>query len=116
MSPKINNAIDHTYTEKQEAVMAFLREYIELYDRSPTLGEIATFLGVTTPTAHGHIVSLTKKGAIAGRRQEARSLTIRDPKFKPDTSAEARIRRMATKSPDFKKFIIELADELKNGK
>ena len=110
----MKNVIDLNYTDKQEAVMAFIREYIELYDRSPTLGEIAKFLDVTTATAHGHICALTKKGAVASKHQEARSITIRDPKFRPDTSAEARIRRMATKNKEFRGFIIDLAKELQN--
>lgn len=116
MRSKTANAIDRTYTDKQGEVMGFLREYIELYDRAPTLNEIAKFLDVATATAHGHICALTKKGALAGKRQEARSITIRDPQFKPDTSAEARIRRMAAKDEDFREFIIELAKELQNGK
>lgn len=108
------NVIDLTYTDKQTEVMAFLCEYIELYDRSPTLNEIAKFLDVTTTTAHGHICALAKKGALASKRQEARSITIRDPRFKPDTSAETRIRRMAMKSEEFREFIIKLAEELRN--
>ncbi len=106
------NTIDHTYTDKQAKVMAFLREHVELYDRAPTMNEIAKFLDVTPATAHGHIVKLTQKGAIASRHREARSLTIRDPQFAPDTSAEARIRRMAKKSPEFRTFIVELAEEI----
>jgi SOS-response transcriptional repressor LexA len=100
------------YTTKQVEIMEFLRGYIELYDRAPTLSEIAEGMDISPQTAHGHIMRLVRIGAISSRTHQARSITIRDEDYKPETSNEAKIRRMAQRDPDFRQFIVELAKEL----
>jgi repressor LexA len=55
---------------------------------SPTLGEIAEMLGVSTPTIYEHICALEKKGALRRRRYEARSLEVLDDRFLPGEGGE----------------------------
>ncbi len=101
------------YTDKQLLVIRFVKEYIELNDRAPTINEVGEHLGVRSVTAWGHICALVKKGAMSRRRGEFRSMTIRDDDYKPDTSIETKVRRMADKDEDFKLIIVSLADELR---
>lgn len=101
-----------SYTTKQIAILTFLREYIETYDHPPTISEIGEEMEITTQTAHGHLMCLVRRGAIASQAHQARSITIRDPKFKPDTSNESKIRRMANRDEKFRQFILDLAEEL----
>lgn len=101
------------YTDKQLAVIKFVKAYIELNDHAPTLSEVGEHLGVASVTAWGHICALVKKGAMSRRRGEFRSMTIRDEDHKPDTSIETKVRRMADKDKNFRSFIVSLADELR---
>lgn len=100
------------YTPKQVEILTYIKEYIETYDRPPTNSEVGEALGITTQTAHGHLMRLVRRGAISSRTHQARSVTIRDPQFKPETSNEAKIRRMANRDPKFRQFILDLAEEL----
>jgi SOS-response transcriptional repressor LexA len=100
------------YTAKQRDILRYIKEYIETYDRPPTNSEIGAAMKITAQTAHGHLMRLTKRGAISSRTHEARSITIRDPDFKPETSNESKIRRMAHRDPAFRQFILDLAAEL----
>ena len=100
------------YTTKQVEILNFLKEYIETYDRPPTNSEVGEAMKITTQTAHGHLMRLVKRGAIASQTHQARSVTIRDPDFKPETSNEAKIRRMAMRDEKFRQFILDLAEEL----
>ncbi len=50
---------------RQKQVLKFLKEYIEKYGYSPTLGEIAEAMGVSSlATVHEHLQSLVLKGVI----------------------------------------------------
>lgn len=69
------------YTPKQLKVMQFIRDFRGENMVSPTLEELADHLGVTKPTAFGHIEALIKKGALTKTRSEARSLEITDQQF-----------------------------------
>ncbi len=100
------------YTTKQVEILTFIKEYIETYDRPPTNSEIGESMEITAQTAHGHLMCLVRRGAIASQAHQARSITIRDQKFKPDTSNESKIRRMASRNPEFRQFILDLAEEL----
>jgi repressor LexA len=71
------------YTPKQLRVMEFIRDFRAEHRVSPTLEELAGHLGVTKPTAFGHIEALIRKGALRKTRAEARSLDILDPEFAP---------------------------------
>lgn len=62
--------------ELQNKVLAFLVEYISAHGQSPTLAEIATFVGITPPAVLFHLRSLEKKGSII-RSGENRGITLR---------------------------------------
>ena len=54
-----------TLYRKQKQILDFLKQYIDKYGYSPTLGEIAEAIGVSSlATVHEHIGTLAKKGVI----------------------------------------------------
>jgi repressor LexA len=51
--------------KRQKDILNFVREYIDKYGYSPTLGEIAEAMGLSSlATVHEHLMALVKKGAI----------------------------------------------------
>lgn len=75
------------YTPKQLRIMEYIAKVNREKGYSPTYAEIASVLGVSTPTVYEHICALEKKGALRRQRYEARSLEVLDPKFMPETEA-----------------------------
>ena len=73
------------YTPKQLRIMEYIAKINREKGYSPTYAEIASVLGVSTPTVYEHICALEKKGALRRQRYEARSLEVLDPKFLPET-------------------------------
>lgn len=61
-------------THRQSQVLAFIRDYIAVKGYSPTVREIAAFFGFSTTAAYGHVMLLTKKGAIQRDSGVARSM------------------------------------------
>ena len=54
-----------TLYRKQKQILDFIKQYIDKYGYSPTLGEIAEAIGVSSlATVHEHIGTLVKKGVI----------------------------------------------------
>lgn len=54
-----------TLYRKQKQTLDFIRQYIDKYGYSPTLGEIAEAIGVSSlATVHEHIGTLVRKGVI----------------------------------------------------
>lgn len=54
-----------TLYKRQRQILRFIKEYIEKYGYSPTLGEIADAMGVSSlATVHEHLQTLVKKGVI----------------------------------------------------
>src|SRR5689334_6347399 len=54
-----------TLYRRQRQILKFIKEYIEKYGYSPTLGEIAEAMGVSSlATVHEHIQTLVNKGVI----------------------------------------------------
>lgn len=76
------------YTPKQLKIMQYISKTNQEKGYSPTLGEIAEMLGVSTPTIYEHICALEKKGALRRRRYEARSLEVLDDRFLPGEGGE----------------------------
>ena len=76
------------YTPKQLKIMQYISKTNQEKGYSPTLGEIAEMLGVSTPTIYEHICALEKKGALRRRRYEARSLEVLDDRFLPGEGKE----------------------------
>ncbi|MBN1807775.1 MAG: HTH domain-containing protein [Planctomycetes bacterium] len=76
------------YTPKQLKIMQYISKTNQDKGYSPTLGEIAEMLNVSTPTVYEHICALEKKGALRRRRYEARSLEVLDERFLPTEHGE----------------------------
>lgn len=54
-----------TLYRRQKQILDFIRQYIEKYGYSPTLGEIAVSIGVSSlATVHEHLQALVRKGVI----------------------------------------------------
>jgi repressor LexA len=65
-------------TEKQLAVLDFIRDFIHDRGISPTLDEMSQFFGVSKITIYEHVNALEKKGAISKTPNMARSITLVD--------------------------------------
>lgn len=73
--------------KRQKDILNFLREYIDKYGYSPTLGEIAEAMGLSSlATVHEHLMALVKKGAIRKFEGTVRGIELLDEfKIKPRT-------------------------------
>ena len=63
-------------TEKQLAVLNFIRDYIRDRGISPTLDEMSQYFGVSKITIYEHVNALEKKGALRKTRNLARSIEL----------------------------------------
>ena len=75
-------------TEKQSAVLGFIRDYIHDKGISPTLDEISQYFGVSKITIYEHVNALEKKVALRKRRNMARSISL----VEDDVRAARRLR------------------------
>ncbi len=68
-----------TLYKRQKQVFRFIRDYIDKYGYSPTLGEIAEAMGVSSlATVHEHLQTLAKKGVIKKFEGSVRGIEIVD--------------------------------------
>ena len=65
-------------TERQLAVLNFIRDYIGDKGISPTLDEMSQFFGVSKITIYEHVSALEKKGAVRKTRNMARAIELVD--------------------------------------
>lgn len=71
-----------TLYKRQKQILDFIRDYIDKYGYSPTLGEIAEAMGVSSlATVHEHIESLVKKGVIKKFEGTVRGIELLDQKI-----------------------------------
>ncbi|MHC5210213.1 MAG: transcriptional repressor LexA [Planctomycetota bacterium] len=63
-------------TERQLAVLNFIRDFIRDKGISPTLDEMSQFFGVSKITVYEHVNALEKKGAIRKTRNMARAIEL----------------------------------------
>lgn len=69
-----------TLYRRQKQILQFIKDYIEKYGYSPTLGEIADAMGVSSlATVHEHLQSLVKKGVIRRYEGAVRGIEITAP-------------------------------------
>jgi repressor LexA len=66
-------------TEKQLAVLNFIRDFIRDRGIAPTLDEMSQYFRVSRITVHEHVNALEKKGALTKTRNMARSITLVAP-------------------------------------
>lgn len=71
-----------TLYKRQKQILDFIRSYIDKYGYSPTLGEIAEAMGVSSlATVHEHLQALVKKGIIKKFDGAVRGIEILDKKI-----------------------------------
>lgn len=71
-----------TLYRKQKQILGFLKQYIDKYGYSPTLGEIAEAIGVhSLATVHEHLQTLAQKGVIKKFEGAVRGIEILDQKI-----------------------------------
>lgn len=71
-----------TLYRRQKQILDFIRQYIEKYGYSPTLGEIAESIGVSSlATVHEHLQALTQKGVIKRFEGAVRGIELIDQKI-----------------------------------
>lgn len=63
-------------TEKQLAILSFIRDFIRDKGISPTLDEMSQYFGVSKITIYEHVNALEKKGALRKTRNLARSIEL----------------------------------------
>ncbi len=66
-------------TERQLAVLNFIRDFIRDRGISPTLDEMSQYFGVSKITIYEHVSALEKKGALRKTRNLARSIELVEP-------------------------------------
>lgn len=71
-----------TLYRRQKQILDFIKQYIEKYGYSPTLGEIAESIGVSSlATVHEHLQALTQKGVIKRFEGAVRGIEVIDQKI-----------------------------------
>lgn len=71
-----------TLYRRQKQILDFLKQYINKYGYSPTLGEIAEAIGVSSlATIHEHLQALVKKGVIKKFEGAVRGIEVLDQKI-----------------------------------
>jgi repressor LexA len=66
-------------TEKQQAILDFINEYVEANSFPPSIREIGKHFGVYPATIQDHISALERKGYLQKRRFQTRSLSDSAP-------------------------------------
>lgn len=71
-----------TLYRRQKQILEFIKQYIDKYSYSPTLGEIAEAIGVSSlATVHEHLQALSNKGVIKRFEGAVRGIEVLDQKI-----------------------------------
>ena len=71
-----------TLYRRQKQILDFIKQYIDKYTYSPTLGEIAEAIGVSSlATVHEHLQALSQKGAIKRFEGAVRGIEVLDQRI-----------------------------------
>ncbi len=71
-----------TLYRRQKQILSFIKQYIDKYSYSPTLGEIAEAIGVSSlATVHEHLQALSSKGVIKRFEGAVRGIEVVDQKL-----------------------------------
>src|SRR3989338_3444244 len=71
-----------TLYRRQKQILGFIKQYIDKYGYSPTLGEIAEAIGVSSlATVHEHLQALSSKGVIKRFEGAVRGIEVLDQKI-----------------------------------
>ena len=81
-----------TLYRRQKQILKFIGDYIEKYNYSPTLGEIAEALGVSSlATVHEHLQNLEKKGLIRKFEGSVRGIELIEQPGAPLKTIELKV-------------------------
>jgi len=64
------------FTVKQGQYLAFIYHYTKLNRRPPAQTDIQRFFGVTPPSVHNMILTLERKGLLARKPGQSRSIEV----------------------------------------
>jgi repressor LexA len=78
-----------TLYKRQKQILKFIKDYIDKYGYSPTLGEIAEAMGVSSlATVHEHVQALAKKGVIKKFDGSVRGIEVTDAAYSTPRTIE----------------------------
>jgi len=63
-------------TEKQQAILDFIQEYMEEHQYPPSVREIGKYFGIYPATVQDHISALERKGCLQKRRFQSRTISV----------------------------------------
>jgi repressor LexA len=63
-------------TEKQQAILDFIQEYLEEHQYPPSVREIGKHFGIYPATVQDHISALSRKGFLQKQRFQSRSISV----------------------------------------
>lgn len=63
-------------TDRQQAVLDFINQFIAENKYSPSMQEIGDHFGIKIKGVYDHLILIKKKGYISWKRKIARSITI----------------------------------------
>ena len=63
-------------TEKQQAILDFIQQYLEEHQYPPSVREIGKQFGIYPATVQDHISALTRKGFLQKQRFQSRSISV----------------------------------------
>jgi repressor LexA len=66
----------HVLTEKQQAILNFINEYVEDNGFPPSVREIGRHFGIYPATVQDHISALERKGHLQKKRFQSRTLSV----------------------------------------
>jgi repressor LexA len=72
----MDGVVSMPLTPRQTSVLTFLREFIAVKGYSPSVREVASWLGVTHQAAECHLAAIERKGAIRRDAHIARSIRV----------------------------------------
>ncbi len=79
-------------TERQLAILTFIREYIADRGLSPTLDEMSQHFGVSKITIYEHVNALEKKGAVRKTPNRARAIELVEREAPPSAPRQLLVR------------------------
>src|SRR5215468_11025088 len=90
---------DGMLTEKQQAILDFIQQYMDKHQYPPSIREIGSHFGVYPATVQDHISALERKGFLQKRRFQSRALSVPASSRRPAGNAIPIIGRVAAGMP-----------------
>jgi repressor LexA len=63
-------------TKRQEEVLAFIAEYIQVHAYPPAIRDMANYFGISVKGAHDHVTALKKKGLLRQGDKKPRTMEL----------------------------------------